>query len=81
MGGDRAGGAGQREQRQALASPPSERPVLPSGTRAANTLFMPPSMPVLIRATGVPFEISLAVSAASACCFSRTASATSSGIA
>ena len=28
-------------------SPPSDSPVLPSGTRAANTLFMPPSMPVL----------------------------------
>ncbi len=62
-------------------SPPSESPVLASGTRAANTLCMPPSMPVLSRATGVPFEISLAVSAASACCFSRTASATSSGMA
>src|SRR5450631_1307265 len=44
-------------------SPPSDRPVLPSGSLEANTLFMPPSMPVLIRATGVPWAISLAVSA------------------
>ena len=35
----------------------------PRARLAANTLFMPPSMPVLIRATGVPFAISLAVSA------------------
>ena len=53
-------------------------PVLPSGTRAANKRCMPPSMPVLIRATGVPLAISLAVSAMSVACFSRTASAISS---
>src|SRR6185437_9270337 len=40
-------------------SPPSDRPVLPLGSLAANTLFMPPSMPVFIRATGVPFATSL----------------------
>src|SRR3984885_8179071 len=59
--------------------PASERPVLPLGSLAANTLCMPPSMPVLSCATGVPFATSLANSASSACCFSRTASATSSG--
>src|ERR1700733_11457643 len=61
--------------------PASERPVLPLGTPAANILCMPPSMPVLSCATGVPFATSLANSASSACCFSRTASATSSGTA
>src|SRR5476649_820149 len=60
-------------------SPGSDRPVLPSGSLEANIRFMPPSMPVLMRATGVPREISLAVSVCSSCCFSRTASATSSG--
>src|ERR1700733_4152798 len=59
----------------------SERPVLPLGTPAANTLCMPPSMPVFSCATGVPFATILANSASSACCFSRTASATSSGTA
>src|SRR6267142_996584 len=44
-------------------SPPSDNPVLPSGSLEANTLFMPPSMPVLTRATGVPLAISWAVSA------------------
>src|SRR5229473_6197132 len=43
-------------------SPPSDSPVLPSGSLEANTLFMPPSMPVLLRATGVPLAISWAVS-------------------
>src|SRR5207302_7182488 len=38
-------------------SPPSDSPVLPPGTRAANTWFMPPSMPVLSLATGVPRAI------------------------
>src|SRR5205085_8503644 len=44
-------------------SPPSDNPVLPPGTRAANTWFMPPSMPVLSFATGVPFATSFAYSA------------------
>ena len=62
-------------------SPPSDSPVLPSGTWAANTLFMPPSMPVLSLATGVPLAISLAISAClSAAVSARTASAISSGI-
>src|SRR6202022_5004183 len=42
-------------------SPPSDSPVLPSGSLAANTLFMPPSMRVLMGATGVPREPSWGV--------------------
>ena len=44
-------------------SPPSDSRYCRRARVAANTLFMPPSMPVLIRATGVPLAISLAVSA------------------
>src|SRR5690606_18221211 len=43
-------------------SPGSESPVWPPGSLAANTRFMPPSIPVLSLATGAPFEISLAIS-------------------
>ncbi|WP_141343358.1 MULTISPECIES: pentapeptide repeat-containing protein [Bradyrhizobium] len=64
----------------AWLSPPSERPVFPSGIFEAKIAFMPPSMPVLRRATGVPLDTSLAVSAASFCSFSCTALAISSGI-
>jgi hypothetical protein len=61
-------------------SPASDSPVLPLGTLAANTRFMPPSIPVFNRATGVPRAISLAISASSACSFARTGRATSSGM-
>src|SRR6516164_3167809 len=40
--------------------PPSDRPVLPLGSFAANTLCIPPSTPVFNRATGVPLSTSLA---------------------
>src|SRR5262249_37735233 len=38
------------------SSPPSDRPVEAPGTWEANSLFMPPSMPVLSFATGVSLE-------------------------
>jgi hypothetical protein len=63
-----------------LPSAPSDRPVEPSGIFAAKILFMPPSMPVFRRATGVPLATSLLYSASSRCSFSRTALAMFSGI-
>src|SRR3954470_20458418 len=62
-----------------VPSAPSDRPVEPSGIFAAKILFMPPSIPVFMRATGVPREISLLYSAWSRASFSRTALAISSG--
>src|SRR4051794_17298864 len=63
-----------------VPSAPSDRPVDPSGIFAAKILFMPPSIPVFMRATGVPRETSLLYSAWSRASFSRTALTISSGI-
>src|SRR5579883_1857520 len=55
-------------------------PGMVPGTCEAKILFMPPSMPVLSLATGVPLATSFSYSAWSWACLSRTRLASSSGI-
>ena len=80
VGRNRAGQHGQGPQRQALPSPPSDSPVLPSGTLGGEHLVHAAVDAGIHPGDRRSLATSLAISASSCCCFSRTASASSSGI-